>query len=141
MKAIHTGLPKVGFIPVNANQVNAITNIVPDMRGLTRDRAIQTLQDAGLDVVIAKTDAPPDQLTPAGYVAAQTPAGGTLSLPTGSVTLKLTAGSDVTVRIPPRAGANPTMKPPAPGPITDIGGGITGNKKLPVFPRPSPTTP
>src|SRR6185503_11191888 len=24
MKAIHTGLPRVGFIPVNANQVNAI---------------------------------------------------------------------------------------------------------------------
>jgi membrane peptidoglycan carboxypeptidase len=140
MKAIHTGLPKVGFIPVNVNQVNGIANIVPDVRGLTRDRAIQTLQDAGLDVVIDKTLAPPDQLTRAGYVFGQTPAGGTLSLPTGNVTLKLTAGSDVTVRIPPRAGANPTVKAPAPGPITDIGGGITGNKKLPVFPRPSPST-
>jgi membrane peptidoglycan carboxypeptidase len=139
MKALHTGLPVVGFTPVNANQVNGITNIVPDVRGLTRDRAIQTLQDAGLDVTIDKTLAPPDQLTPPGQVAGQTPAGGTLSLPTGIVILKLTAGSDVTVRIPPRAGANPTVRPPAPGPITDIGGGITGNKKLPIFPRPKPS--
>jgi len=141
MKAIHARLPVAGFTPVNANQVNGITNIIPDVRGLTRDRAVQTLQDAGLDVTIAKTLAPPDQLTPADHVAEQTPAGGTTSLPTGTVTLKLTAGSDLTVPIPPRAGARATVKPPTPGAITDIGGGITGNERLPIFPRPSLSTP
>ena len=50
MKAIHAGRPVAGFTPVNANQVNGIANVIPDVRGLTRDRAIQTLQDAGLDV-------------------------------------------------------------------------------------------
>jgi membrane peptidoglycan carboxypeptidase len=140
MRDIHAGLPVAGFTPVNANQVNGITNLIPDVRGLTRDRAIQTVQEAGLDVIIAKTLAPEDQLTPVNYVAAQTPAGGTLSLPTGTVTLTLTAGSNVAVLIPPRDRAGPTAKPAKPDAITDIGGGITGNNKLPAFPRPSPST-
>ena len=128
MKAIHVNVPVVGFTPMNANQANGITNIIPDVRGLTRDRAIQTLQDAGLDVTIAKTVAPPDPLTPAGYVFGQTPAGGMLTLPTATVILKLSAGSDVTVRIPPRAGVRPTPGPATPGAITDAGGGITGKR-------------
>ena len=139
MKAIHAGLPVTGFTPVNANQANGIANIIPDVRGLTRERAIQTLHDAGLDVTIAKTRAPADLVTPAGQVTGQTPAGGTLSLPTGTVALTLTAGSDLTLPVPPRrTGTNPTVKPPTPGAITDNGGGITGDKKLPAFLLPSP---
>ena len=135
MKAIHARLPVIRFTPLNANQVNGITNIVPDVRGLSRDRAIQTLQDAGLDVTIANTLAPRDQLTPAGQVAGQTPAGGTISLPTGTVALRLTAGSDLTLPVPPRAGDRPTVKPPASSGTIDSGGGITGKKKAPASPR------
>jgi membrane peptidoglycan carboxypeptidase len=137
MEAIHAGRPVTGFTPVNANQVNGIANVIPDVRGLTRASAIQTLQDAGLDVSIAKAPAPPDQLTPAGHVAGQTPAGGTLTLPTGTVILTLTAGSDLTLLVPPRTVAS--LAPKARGPVSDNGGGITGNQKLPDFLRPSPT--
>lgn len=137
MKDIHAGLPVAEFTPVNANQVNGITNLIPDVRGLTRDKAIQTLQEAGLDVTIAKTVAPEDRLTPVNYVAGQSPAGGALSRPTGTVTLTLTADSNVAVTIPPRDPVGPTAQRATPDTITDIGGGITGNKKLPAFPRPS----
>ena len=116
--------------------LSGIANVIPDVRGLTRHRAIQTLQDAGLDVSIAKATAAPDQLTPAGQVAGQTPAGGTMTLPTGTVTLTLTAGSDVTLPVPPRPAGRPALK--TPGPVTDNGGGITGNQKLPDFLRPRP---
>jgi membrane peptidoglycan carboxypeptidase len=137
MKAIHKKQPVETFTPVNANQINGITNIVPDVRGLNRDKAVQTLQEAGLDVTISRTFAVQDELTPANYVARQTPDGGTLSLPTGTVALTLTAGSDVNVRIPPRAHLPRAAKPSTPGGITDIGGGITGNKKLSEFPSGS----
>jgi hypothetical protein len=78
-------------------------------------------------VTIAKTLAPPDPLASAGSVFAQTPAGGTVTLPTRTVILKLSAGSDVNVRIPPRAVVRPTLKPAIPGPVPDVGGSTTRN--------------
>ncbi|MGV8910702.1 MAG: transglycosylase domain-containing protein [Propionicimonas sp.] len=134
MKAIHVGQPKVGFTPVDANQANAITNIIPDVRGLGRDKAIQTLQEAGLDVTVAKAVAAQNNLTPANYVAAQHPAPGSLTPPTGTVTLTLTAGSDVNVTIPARTGARASIKPATPTGITDTGGGITALPANPTKP-------
>jgi hypothetical protein len=138
MKSIHTGVPKVGFTPVNANQANGIGNIIPDVRGLTRAQAIQTLQDAGLDVAIAKALAPRDKVTPAGLVAGQTPDGGTLSLPTGLVTLTLTAGSDPTVPVLPRPTPRPTVKPSTPA-TPSLGATEKKKNTDPSQPRPVPS--
>jgi membrane peptidoglycan carboxypeptidase len=141
MKAIHTKVPVVAFTPVNANQVNGITNVVPDVRGLGRDKAIQTLQEAGFDVTLNQTVAAQDGLIPPNYVTGQTPAGGRLSLPTGAVALTLSAGSTTTVRIPARITPKAPGRPAdTPGGITDIGGGITGTKKLSAFPSGAPTS-
>jgi membrane peptidoglycan carboxypeptidase len=137
MKAIHQNLPVTGFTPVNANQSNGIANVIPDVRGLGRDKAIQTLQEAGYDVTIARAVAAPDNLSPPDYVAGQSPAGGTTGRPSGTITLSLTADSDVGVRIPGRVIPKPAPKKPAPGTLTDIGGGITGTRELPAFPSGS----
>lgn len=138
MKAIHQNLPVSGFTPLNANQFNGIANLIPDVRGLGRDKAIQTLQEAGYDVTIAKAMAAQDNLAPPNHVAGQAPAGGTTSLPTGTVTLSLTADSDVGIRVPSRLAPRPASRAPAPGDaITDIGGGITGTMGLSAFPSGS----
>ncbi len=138
MKDIHAGQPTVGFTPVNANQVNGISNLIPDVRGLTVGKAVQTLQGAGLDVTIANAVAAQDQLTPPDYVAGQSPSAGSITRPTGTVALTLTAGSNVKVLVPARTGPRTPGKPAARGGITDIGGGITGNKGLSLFPSGAP---
>jgi hypothetical protein len=92
-------------------------------------------------VTIAKTLAPPDQLTSGGPRRRANPRRRHHEPAHRDRHPETDRGSDLTVPIPPRAGARATVKPPTPGAITDIGGGITGNERLPVFPRPSLSTP
>lgn len=104
MRAIMAGQPVQQFAPVGPAEVAGTTTVVPDVRGLSAEQAIQVVQAAGLDVQVAPKAAAPVASTPKDTVVVQAPAAGSTIGLQGSVTLTLSAGSDVTKKVPPRTG-------------------------------------
>lgn len=100
MRSMHEGLPVQAFAPVGPAELAGTHAVMPDVRGLGRDQAVRVLQDSGFDVTLAPTAAGPDPLRPKDVVAAQTPAPGTAVGLSGKATITLSAGSDLTVRLP-----------------------------------------
>lgn len=100
MAGIHDGVEVEPFMPP-ATTVSTGT-VVPDVRGLSVDQAYRALTDAGYKVTVAKRAAAPDPLLPVDRVAATTPSAGSVLGLTGEVTVTLTAGSDLRLRLPKR---------------------------------------
>jgi membrane peptidoglycan carboxypeptidase len=125
MTALHTGLPKQAFAPADPAVIAGYSQVAPDVRGLTRDKAIQVLQEGGFTVRLAKATAKPDAALPKDRVASTSPAAGTQIGWGGTFTLTLTAGSDLNVRIPATGPAKAAPKvATAPGRPVEIGGGV-----------------
>ncbi|WP_409483092.1 penicillin-binding protein [Arsenicicoccus dermatophilus] len=102
MKAAHEGLPVQRFAPVGPAELSGLRSVVPDVRGLSRDQAVQVVQASGFDVRLAPTTAIADPLLGKDVVVTQSPTAGSSVGLSGTVTLTLSAGSDLTVRLPPR---------------------------------------
>ncbi|AKT52806.1 hypothetical protein ADJ73_11740 [Arsenicicoccus sp. oral taxon 190] len=102
MTALHEGLPMQAFAPVGPAELSGTHAVMPDVRGLPRDQAVQVIQATGFDVRLAPTTAAPDALLGKDVVVSQQPAPGTAVGLSGSATLTLSAGSDPGVQLPPR---------------------------------------
>jgi len=100
MTTMHASLPIEELLAPATALLAGLPSTVPDVRGLTRDAAITTLLRAGYHVVISPLTAPLDLLVATGQVAFQSPAAGTASDFASTVSVTLTAGSDVNVAIP-----------------------------------------
>lgn len=123
MTRLHTGLPKRAFAPADPAVIAGYSQVTPDVRGLGRDKAIQVLTDAGFTVRLNKTTTKPDAAIPANRVATTTPAAGTSIGWGATITLTLTNGSDLNVRIPTKAVTAPKAATTGPR-MSDTGNGI-----------------
>lgn len=125
MKGLHKGQPVKTFRAADPFVLAGYSQTLPDVRGLTRDKAIEVLQSAGFNVRINKARAKADPLIPAGQVAATIPSAGTTTGWGTTVALTLTHGSDRNVTIPPLRAPDTSAEPAtrAPG-TTDLGNGI-----------------
>ncbi|QWC84547.1 transglycosylase domain-containing protein [Nocardioidaceae bacterium] len=137
MLGIHEGLPVKQFAPPDANTGDGYAETMPDVRGLTPERALAVLQDAQFDVAVARRTAEPNRLLVPGRVASTRPAAGASVALHERVVLTLTDGSRTQWRV-----KNPdwTIEPegevpggepvgPAPGTNADRGGGVVSNRR------------
>lgn len=117
MADIHDGLPKKAFPPPGA--ITGYSHTAPDVRGLTLEQAYQVLTNAGYEVALADKRGPKDPLLVADRVYSTTPAAGALVGMGTTVTITMTAGSDLHVTLDTDTGEET-----ATGPRNEIGGGI-----------------
>ena len=126
MASIHAGLPKKAFPPPGA--ITGYSHTAPDVRGLTLEQAYQVLTAAGYKVALADKRAPKDTLLVTDRVHSTTPAAGALVGMGTTITITMTAGSDLNVTLDADTGDDE-----ATGPRHEIGGGIvTGTNEDPT---------
>ena len=100
MTTLHAKLPARAFASPAATALTGLAPPLPQVVGLPRDVAITALLHAGYHVRLdPQTSAASDSVGP-GQVAEQQPASGTTLAYGATVTLTLTAGSDLSVTIP-----------------------------------------
>ena len=102
MLGISQNLPPKKFAPADPATVAGQGQVVPDLRGLKVDQAIQVLGASGYGVRIAKQRGTPSPVLEPNHVASLSPAQGE---PIGfgqTVTLTLSAGSSVTNALVPK---------------------------------------
>ena len=100
MTTLHAKLPARAFASPAATALTGLAPPLPQVVGLPRDVAITALLHAGYRVRLdPQTSAASDSVGP-GQVAEQQPASGTTLAYGATVTLTLTAGSDLSVTIP-----------------------------------------
>lgn len=100
MDRIHTGLPNKQFANPSSSVGAAVTaRAVPNVVGLDINEAVTVLQSYGFVPVIAKDMAGDAKILVKNTVTAQTPAGGSNGSHKQEVTLTLSPGSDVGMKI------------------------------------------
>lgn len=100
MQAIHNGLPVLPLGSVSFGQGAVKVRSVPEVRGMTTAQAMSALLAAGYQVEINGSTAAADPLLGADHVAAQSPSSGVSVDISATVTLTLTAGSELDVLAP-----------------------------------------
>lgn len=101
MDRVHAGLPAQNFAPVSGGVDAAITaRAVPDVRGLDVNAAITTLMSNGYNPVINQETSGDANMLTKNVVVSQNPAGGTNGSHNQEITITLSPGSDVSIKIP-----------------------------------------
>ncbi len=108
-------LPVVPFAKVDPSVIRGFTVKVPDVKGLTAQKALQVLSQAGFVPVLAPK--PVDSLLPANIVVRTSPKGGSLAGTGATITVYVSSGK------PPPAPPSPSGSPtptgsPSPSPPT-----------------------
>ena len=115
-------MPVVQFAKVDPSVIRGFTVKVPDVTGLTAQKALQVLSQAGFTPVLAPK--PVDSLLPAGIVVKTSPKGGSYAGTGATITVYVSSGTPPPPPPPttsPSGSPSPTGSPSPPSP----GGGTT----------------